>query len=142
MLANDFATFFEGKVDTIRRDLPRFDGTFLPPPIPQCNSTWIQFDPVTADEIHKIITKSPTKGCSLDPMPTWMVKSAVLELVPLITYIVNQSLSTGCVPDSMKSAIINPLIKKPSLDPETLSNYRPVSNLPFLSKTQPIHGSE
>ena len=35
---------------------------------------------------------------------------------------------------SLKVAHIIPLLKKPSLDPESLSNYRPVSNLPFLFK--------
>ena len=32
------------------------------------------------------------------------------------------------------SAIVKPRIKKPTLDPEILTNYRPVSNLSFLSK--------
>ncbi len=31
-------------------------------------------------------------------------------------------------------AIIKPLIKKTQLDPKDLVNYRPISNLPFLSK--------
>lgn len=34
----------------------------------------------------------------------------------------------------MKSAIVKPLFKKPQLDPNDLKNYRPVSNLPFVSK--------
>jgi hypothetical protein len=34
----------------------------------------------------------------------------------------------------MKIAFITPLLKKPSLCPDDLSNYRPVSNLSFLSK--------
>ena len=29
---------------------------------------------------------------------------------------------------------MRPLLKKPSLDKEVLKNYRPVSNLPFISK--------
>ena len=33
-----------------------------------------------------------------------------------------------------KIAVIKPLLKKPTLDPEVLANYRPISNLPFLSK--------
>lgn len=33
----------------------------------------------------------------------------------------------------LKNAIIRPLLKKPTLDPEVLSNYRPISNLPFIS---------
>ncbi|TWW71215.1 putative RNA-directed DNA polymerase from transposon X-element [Takifugu flavidus] len=30
--------------------------------------------------------------------------------------------------------VIKPLLKKPSLDPDVLANYRPISNLPFISK--------
>ena len=35
---------------------------------------------------------------------------------------------------SLKVAHIIPLLKKPSLEPVSLSNYRPVSNPPFLFK--------
>ena len=47
---------------------------------------------------------------------------------------INLSLSSGYVPRSFKIAVIKPLLKKPTLDPEVLANYRPISNLPFLSK--------
>ena len=47
---------------------------------------------------------------------------------------INHSLRTGIVPHAFKVARVTPLIKKPSLDPAQLCNYRPVSNLPFLSK--------
>ena len=55
-------------------------------------------------------------------------------MIPYITDIFNISLSSGCVPDLFKQAIPIPLIKNNSLDSNILSNYRPVSNLPFLSK--------
>ena len=48
--------------------------------------------------------------------------------------IVNLSLTSGTVPIAFKKAVVKPLIKKPNLDPEVLGNYRPVSNLPYLSK--------
>jgi Reverse transcriptase (RNA-dependent DNA polymerase) len=38
------------------------------------------------------------------------------------------------VPQSFKHALVKPLLKKSNLDAECLKNYRPVSNLPFLSK--------
>ena len=47
---------------------------------------------------------------------------------------VNLSLTSGTVPIAFKKAVVKPLIKKPNLDPEILDNYRPVSNLPYLSK--------
>ena len=34
----------------------------------------------------------------------------------------------------MKKAVVRPLLKKASLDPNILKNYRPVSNLPYISK--------
>ena len=46
----------------------------------------------------------------------------------------NLSLQSAKVPDSMKEAFVTPLLKKDDLDPEVLKNYRPVSNLSFLSK--------
>ncbi|XP_070182906.1 uncharacterized protein [Littorina saxatilis] len=38
------------------------------------------------------------------------------------------NLKAGTVPNSFKTAIVKPLLKKPSLDPNTLSNYRPLYN--------------
>ena len=78
--------------------------------------------------------KSPDKSCELDPIPTWLLKKCIDVLLPLVTSIINMSLSTNQVPLDFKSARIRPLLKKPGLDPDTLKNYRPVSNLPFLSK--------
>nr|CAH0104938.1 unnamed protein product [Daphnia galeata] len=47
---------------------------------------------------------------------------------------VSLSLSTGAFPSSLKHGIITPLLKKPTLDWNVLSNFLPVSNLSFLSK--------
>ncbi|PIK34105.1 hypothetical protein BSL78_29071 [Apostichopus japonicus] len=59
---------------------------------------------------------------------------SVVSNLLVISTIVNNSLITGDVPSAFKLAHVTPLIKKPSLDPTVLSNYRPVSNLPFVSK--------
>ena len=78
--------------------------------------------------------RCPTTSCVLDPLPTQLLKTNVDILSPVITRIVNLSLTTGKFPSSQKSAIITPLLKKATLDPESLKNYRPVSNLTFVSK--------
>jgi len=46
----------------------------------------------------------------------------------------NASLREGCLPISQRHAIITHKLKKPSLDASVTSNYRPVSNLTFMSK--------
>lgn len=93
-----------------------------------------ELTPASEQEISKLISKSANKSCELDPIPTWLVKECSVELVPIITKIVNASLNTGKVPTSYKSARIRPLLKKETLDPDTIKNYRPVSNLPYVSK--------
>jgi len=50
------------------------------------------------------------------------------------TSMVNASLRQGRLPDSQKHAIIVPVLKKPGLDTEDMANFRPVSNLTFMSK--------
>ena len=52
----------------------------------------------------------------------------------LITNIVNQSLTTREFPFLLKLSHVRPRLKKDNLDKEILKNYRPVANIPFLSK--------
>ena len=51
-----------------------------------------------------------------------------------MTSIVNKSLAESTVPAAYKRAIVRPLLKKSGLDKDCLKNYRPVSNLSFMSK--------
>ena len=51
----------------------------------------------------------------------------------LITQIINVSLQLGDMSLSLKRAIINPLLKKLGLE-LIKKNYRPLSNLAFISK--------
>ena len=46
----------------------------------------------------------------------------------------NHSIADSAVPVCMKMAIVTPILKKSNPDPADISNYRPVSNLSFLSK--------
>ena len=55
-------------------------------------------------------------------------------LLPAITRIVNLSLTTGIAPPKMKEASLLPLLKQPSLSHDEFPNYRPISNLAFISK--------
>ena len=92
------------------------------------------FRPATDAEIRKVIMNSKNTTCSLDPIPTPLLKECLDPLIPVITKLVNTSLSTGCVSTSFKHALVKPLLKKSTLDSNDFKNYRPISNLPFLSK--------
>jgi hypothetical protein len=92
------------------------------------------FSYVSEEEVRKIIAKLPNKTSSIDPMPTWLLKRSIDILLPVITSIINNSFRLGSFPRVLRQAVITPLIKKPTLDPNVFKNYRPVSNLPTLGK--------
>ena len=84
--------------------------------------------------MEKLVSSSASKTCSLDPMPTKLIKDNSDVMVPVLKDIINGSLAAGSVPASMKKALVTPLLKKDNLDVKILKNYRPVSNLSFTSK--------
>ena len=74
-----------------------------------------------------------TKSSKLDVLPTKVLKEIIKSLLPLLTKIINLLLTEGLFVEEWKVAIIHPLLKKLGLDLIS-KNYRPVSNLSFLSK--------
>ena len=71
--------------------------------------------------------------CGSDPIPPTVVKHHLNILLPIMTRVINWSLKTGSFHKSWKKSIITSLQKKVGQDTE-YANYRPVTNLPFLSK--------
>jgi len=76
----------------------------------------------------------PAKSCPLDPIPTWLLKRLTPHIAPVICHLCNLSLHSGVFPIKLKQALVLPLLKKNNLDSETASSYRPISNLPHISK--------
>ena len=74
-----------------------------------------------------------SKSCELDDIPTNILKQMLPQVIRLITKIVNLSLEEGVFSTNWKLAVVRPLLKKIGLELIN-SNYRPVSNLPFISK--------
>ena len=71
---------------------------------------------------------------SPQPFPVPVLKSVADLLVPFVTYLFNQSLTSGSVPAGFKDSFITPVIKRPGLDEGSPSSYRPISNLSVISK--------
>jgi len=132
--AEAFAQFFHDKITKLRASIPPTNTSpYQPAPVIE-PMKFHTFQPATVDEIFNIIRSLPDKQCDLDPIPTSLLKKCLPVLAPTITNIINLSLATGDFPSVFKQSFVTPLIKKPSLDKENLSNYRPISNLSFLSK--------
>jgi hypothetical protein len=90
-----------------------------------------RFRPLSNDEVRKLILKSASKSCDLDPIPTWLLKHGLEELLPVIAYIVNESFESGIVPLDFKLALLVPHLKRMGLE-LLFPNYRPISNLSFI----------
>ena len=85
-------------------------------------------------EVRKFLIRSPPKSCSLDPLPTFILREFLDELLPFICVMCNVSLQHSLLPESQKAAIVTPILKKHDLDPDDVKSYRPISNLTFISK--------
>ncbi len=127
-----FSNYFVEKSEKIRASIT-----------PSCKSTSVQlqsphefssFHGVSTAEVSKLIRASKRSTSPADPVPVPLLCSIVDWVCPSITQAINCSLITGIVPSAFKAAIVRPILKKKGSECEQLSNYRPISLLPFLSK--------
>ena len=141
-LAESFSDYFEDKIIKIRSGLesskaniqpfsPAMEAEIEPP---YQGTPLTEFRPATLEEVTTIISKSKSKSCSLDPIPTTVLKDCIAEVAPAILDVINSSISSSTVPSYFKHALVTPLLKKNGLDSDIFKNYRPVSNLPYMSK--------
>ena len=153
-LRNDFKDYFTNKIELCRQQTrnhtssndihdEQYDTTDTSNTNPRI-ATFSVFEKVNENDIIDLVTSMNNSTCHLDPLPTIFLKASLKELLPVLTYIVNESLQSGQFPSVLKHALIKPTLKKYNLDPDALKkynldpdalkNYRPVSNLTFLSK--------
>jgi len=137
-LANEFVEFFDSKIKKIRQNLAtleyKVDGIPVPDDESCTNVKFIMFNEISESSVNEVIGSMPNKYCDLDVVPTHLLKQCLPVLLPVITLLINIMLSTGVFPKSLKYALLIPLLKKMGLDIEVKNNYRPISNLAFLSK--------
>jgi hypothetical protein len=130
--ADTFSKFFEEKVVKIRNSTAG-----SPPPVfaeLPGDATFASFAAVSADDVISAIGRLPNKSSAVDPLPTFLLRSVADILAPYIAELFNRSLSAGRFPIAYKHAVITPIVKKAGMDAEDVSSYRPISNLPVLSK--------
>ena len=75
---------------------------------------------MSEDNVRKMILKSSLKRCELDPMPTSLFFECIDVVVPAVTHVVSESFLSGTFPSMFKTAVVKPLLKKPSLDQDDL----------------------
>jgi len=122
--AQQFADFFDAKVAAVRRAT---SGGDMSAELPPATEAFDHFQRCNVSDVQSAIMIAPSKSCTLDPLPTDI-------LLPFVTDLCNASLLQGYLPLSQRHAIIRPRLKKAGSDPSLVQNYRPVSNLTFMSK--------
>ena len=137
-IADNLKQFFDSKIkgiySQINDEIQSTDQGHELHPHRTPSTRMASFEMIEDSELLQIIMSMPSKQCSLDPIPAFLLKSCAQELLPVISFIVNQSFQTGYFPCQLKTAVITPVLKKPNLDTDVLNNYRPISNLSWLSK--------
>uniref|UniRef100_A0A8C1RPY1 Reverse transcriptase domain-containing protein n=1 Tax=Cyprinus carpio TaxID=7962 RepID=A0A8C1RPY1_CYPCA len=124
LTADDFLVFFTNKTRTISDQFstPQMDDNFI-----TTNTHSLSFfSPLSEMDVSKLILSSHPTTCTLDPIPAHLLQAISSSVIPSLTHIINTSLHSGTVSSAFKQARVSPLLKKPSLNPALLENYRPV----------------
>ena len=95
---------------------------------------FFSYEPVTTTHIRNLVLSSSKLTCLSDPIPSKLLPYCVDVTFPVVLRITNLSHSTGIFPNDLKSEFVKPLLEKTALDSNDITNYRPISNLSFLSK--------
>ena len=89
--------------------------------------------PTDALEIKNIISEiKPDVACGADHISMKVIKSVSEDIAPVLSRLINYSLSLGFFPDALKIAKVIPVYK--TGDKSRLNNYRPISLLNCFSK--------
>ena len=83
--------------------------------------------------LKEFISSTIDKYSSVDDIPNNMLKQTISVLFKYILEIINASFSSGVFPQFLKLSHITPIIND-KRDVNSLSNYRLISNLSFMSK--------
>lgn len=134
LTADNFACFFKEKVNKVRESTTGGRYSIFKSTNNFVGKKFSSFVACTEMEVKQIILNSPTKTCLLDSLPTSIFKKFIDIFLPFITSFINLCLGTCTMPSSLKHAIVVPLLKSEKLDKINVGNYRPVSNLKFISK--------
>ncbi|KAI2645280.1 RNA-directed DNA polymerase from mobile element jockey [Labeo rohita] len=133
---NDFASFFS-EITNIRKVISTsssYAEVRQIQPQFQKEVTLSVFEAIDSKTLEEIVQHLKSSTCNLDTLPTSFFKSVFNCLEADLLEVVNTSLLSGTFPNSLKTAVVKPLLKKSNLDNTILSNYRPISNLPFIGK--------
>ncbi len=122
----EFINYYHDKIKDIRSNLQEEDKSrkIFTQESPLFKTEFKHFKEMTQEEVKEMVFKSPNKFCELDPLSTSIIRDCIEEVLPLLTKIVNLSLTCGEMPNNLKLAIIKLLLKKLGLDSVKKTTYQ------------------
>ena len=97
------------------------------------NNNSMFFAPTCKKEVMSVITHlKNSKAYDIDNVSTHIIKTISEYIAEPLSHIYNNALEEGVFPDELKIGKVIPVFKKG--DPFEISNYRPISILPIISK--------
>ncbi|CAJ0939150.1 unnamed protein product [Ranitomeya imitator] len=91
--ANDLANYFKEKIDHIRQEIiSQSLHNMHCPPSPTVSSSLSDFEPVTEEEVIRLLASSRPTTCTSDPIPSHLLQSLSPAVTSHLTKIFNLSL--------------------------------------------------
>jgi len=139
IVSEHFNNYFSNVASTLVNQLPPSNGIYEKQRFQDfysslgVTSNSFCFNEVSENNVLSILCKlNSSKATGLDLLSPRFIKDGAKLIVSPLTHILNLSLSTGEIPENLKSAKVMPIYKKNSK--MEAGNYRPISILNTLSK--------
>ena len=141
-LANIQAEYYVSKVKKVKENLPKVRTD----PLMYLRKAFTQWQPVGGRPVFQVRKTTPIEvikmlqqmkdshAFGIDGLDSATMKMARLTLARPISVVINLSLETRKFPQKWKIARVIPLLKSTDSDKTSPSGYRPVSQLPIVSK--------
>ncbi len=129
---DDFLTFFVNRINELRMGINLVLSD--PSTTLSCAAVLSHFTPITENYFIDLVDHLKPSGSSTDVIPPFFLKQILDVVGPGLLSLINRCLETGAIPDLLKHATVRPLLKKQGMDPTVLANFRPISNLSFITK--------
>ena len=78
---------------------------------------------MSVSDVVTTVRALPDKSCSLDVLPTRLLKAVIDTIAPFVSELFNRSLLSGRIPEVFKAAYVTPRIKKSDMDPTDPSSF-------------------
>ena len=130
-VAELFSNYFSCVASNLNSTIPvtnKCPMEFMPPRLP---CTFFA-SPTNFGETYNLIKSMPSKGTYLYNVPSFIYKTCIDIVTPIVVDLFNNSLVVGEFPSCLRTGRVIPIFKKGSRN--SVSNYRPITTLPIMSK--------